>query len=101
MKHCHKKSVAHMNLLSVFGHDKPCYYCPRLSGEAVCSHLEHLAQIRAALKLVREDIKGSRSWLGDEARLPCRDPLLLVRLIAALTDVKKETKLTPASWESC
>ena len=70
MKHClKKKSVAH-NFVSHFGHNEACYYCPGLSGEAPCSHMEHLAQIRAALKLVQEDIKGSRSWLGDGVRLP-------------------------------
>lgn len=77
MKHCRKKSVA-LEFAFRFGHNKACYYCPSLSAEALCSHLclEHLARIRAALKLVREDIKGSRSWLGDGVRLPCRDPVL-------------------------
>ena len=77
MKHYHKKSVAHESPFR-FGHDEACYYCPGLFHETLCSHLclEHLAQIRAALKLVQEDIKGSRSWLGDGVRLPCRDPAL-------------------------
>lgn len=92
MKHCHIKSVAR-EFVFRFGQNKACHYCPSLSAEAFCSHrsLEHLAQIRAALKLVREDIKGSRSWLGDEVRLPRRD-LVEVRAAPAhrcLTDAKK------------
>lgn len=56
-----------MNPLSVFSHNEACNYCRSVSGKAPCSHqcLEHLAQIRATLKLVQGDIKGSRSWLGD------------------------------------
>lgn len=77
MKHYHKKTVAH-EFAFCFGHNKACYYCAGHSGEAPCSHmcLQHLAQIRAAPKLVQEDIKGIRSWLGAEVRLPYRDPVL-------------------------
>lgn len=72
MKHCFKKSVAHAFAFR-FGHNEAYYYCPSLSVEALCSPLclEYMAQIRAAHKLVQEDIKGSRSWLGDGVRLPC------------------------------
>lgn len=79
-----------------FGHNKACYYCPSLSGEALCSQLcvQHLAQIRAALKLVQEDIKGIRSWLGDEVRLPCRDPALWWPAHHCVTDVKERKAVT-------
>lgn len=57
MKHYYKKTVAH-EFAFRFGYNKACYYCPSHSGEAHCSHLclQHLAQIRAALRLVQEDI---------------------------------------------
>lgn len=55
-----------MNLLSVLVTMKPVIIVLASFDEALCHHLclEHLVQIRAALQLV-QDIKGSRSWLGD------------------------------------
>ena len=98
MKHCHKKSVAHESPFR-FGHDGTCYYCLCLSHEALCSPLclEHLAQIRAALKLVQEDIKRKQVLARWWSESPLQRSCALVRAPPAhhcLTDAKKDKAVT-------